>query len=137
MKNIILLLLFIASGLMAAAQATMEHTYNAIDYANPVDFSSNGEKLFAFDTTGVYLYNMDRTPWKTIIPAPHPGYRIATIYGVSDNFFNSDSAIEVIVCFAATSTNLFPRYKSDLVGETGATIRRIDTVKWYTMPGGK
>ncbi len=124
MKNL-LLIAFAIMPMLSKGQITLEHTYGAINFAQPVLFSSNGEKIMTYDTAQVYLYNMDHTLWKTISPSITTGYKIAYVYGVSDNLFNSDNLVEAVIGYVSLST--FPRYKSDVVSEAGTVITSLDT----------
>jgi hypothetical protein len=125
MKKILAALAFTVLTLCAYAQATFVRTMPG--YGNVAVFSANGEKMYGYDTTAVYLYNMDGTPWKTIDFPVISGYLANGVFAMSDNLFNSDNLVELVVSYGARVYPFFPRSQTILINETGTILQHIDT----------
>ncbi len=126
MKKAILLSILISFfALLSYGQITLQHTYNATNFAQDVLFTVNGEKIMTYDTADVYLYNMDHTLWKTIHAPVYTGYKLQQVYAVSDNLFNSDNLVELVTVYYSPTT--FPRYKSEVINESASVIQSLDS----------
>ena len=137
MKNTILLIAAIVIGLSAKAQITLDHTFSYVSqfYSGQVIvFSSNGTKIMMNDTgtNQVKLYNTDYTLWKTInIPAAPTGYKwYGAVSTISDNLFNSDILVELVVTYSKYDGTTIPYYfyKSHIINETGTVILDLGNV---------
>ena len=121
MKHFLMALgLFTAS--FCKAQVTLEHSYPL--FTSLVTLSTSGDKYSYNDTTSLYLYNFDHSPWKTITPVLPAGYRLQYAWCISDNLFNSDNNIEFLA--VGYSNTLFPHYKAYIASETG-TMTYLDS----------
>ncbi len=98
------------------AQITLEHTYSG--NASEIVLSAGGDKIMYFDSLNVYLYNMNHTLWKTITPTYYSGYKIQAISVVSDNLFNSDNLVEMIVGYYSSSMG----FKGAVINESGSVL---------------
>ncbi len=134
MKKLILLAAFIACiSSLSFGQVTLEHTYTSGSGAGPVLFSSNGEKYMVYDTATIYLYNTDHSLWKTIVPGVYPGYTMRSVFATSDNLFNSDNLVEIVVCYVTTDYSVHPYYKTDIINENAVVIQSLDSASYVTI----
>ena len=132
-KHIVLTAVAACLTLLSFGQITLEHTYNAGGTLWPVLLSSNGEKYMTYDSANIYLYNTDHSLWKTIVPNSYTGYRIQNVNIVSDNLFNSDNLVELVVTYFVTSYTIRPYYKSEVINENSVVIQSLDSSSYNTL----
>ena len=125
MKKLLFLLMLIP--FVAGAQITLEHTYpNNFPAVSVVSFSSNGKKFITHDTGSqvIKLYDMQHNLWKTITCPSYTGYRMSYQYAISDNLFNSDNNVEMVVVYTKIGA---ASYKSMVIDEFGNVLKDLDT----------
>jgi hypothetical protein len=100
MRYTLILLACIIMQLSAKGQITLDHTFDAATYfSRPVLFSSNGTKIMVVDTSfkTVRFYTTSYLLWKIITLHPPAGYQLQYLWLPSDNLFNADDNIELVV----------------------------------------
>ena len=127
MKKLILLAVFVTCiSSFCFGQITLEHTYISVSSEpQPILFTSNGEKYMVMDSLSIYLYNTDHTLWKTIHPATFAGYKMQSVLAISDNLFNSDNLVELIVLYYSSTVR--PYYKSQVINENASLVFDLDS----------
>lgn len=114
----------------AKSQITIDHTYTGVTGLQAIEFSSNGTKYQVNDTGSnqVKLYNTDYSLWLTIPLPTYAGYKLALEEWVSDNLFNSDNNVEMIVSYYSTNGAIYrPYYKSVLIDQSGGVLLDLDS----------
>jgi hypothetical protein len=128
-KAVILLLILCNN---TKAQISLDHTFIMPNGApQAVLFSVNSEKIVTYDAANVYLYDMSYSLWRTINTAPPAGYSLYAVYAVSDNLFNSDALVELIVIHSSSTS--YPRYRASVINETGVVLQNLDSTYYAAV----
>jgi hypothetical protein len=133
MKHTLITLALCFVSLLSFGQITLEHTYSTVmpgASGQFVLFSSNGTKIMMSDTgtNQVKLYNTDHSLWKTINVPAYSGFRFTNSYLVSDNLFNSDNNIEMIVTYYGAAAT----YKSVVIAEDGTVLADLGGALFFS-----
>ncbi|MCD6011076.1 MAG: hypothetical protein K0Q79_938 [Flavipsychrobacter sp.] len=131
MKHITLTLLVFLSA-FANAQISLDHTFSSSSSASGIVLTSGGDKIAVRNNSAsqVNLYNHDYTLWKTITLPTFSGYLINNHFYVSDNLFNSDNNIEMIVTYTRVSPF---GYKSVIIDEAGNVLVDLDEASYMVV----
>jgi len=136
MKKTLLGLILTFSIFQTFGQITLEQTYSYKTLtAQPILFSSNGTKILVLDSSSnqVKLYNTDYSIWRTINVPTFANYRFINSSCVSDNLFNTDNNVEMVVEYMALSATTHPYYRAAVIDETGAIIQDLDSTAVATV----
>jgi hypothetical protein len=128
----VLIPIFVLLSIVSYSQVVFENSYagNWRMYLEKVD--DEGFKYVSVNdaTKRVVLYNLDHTIWKDInagIPSTATILYTAPFYA-SKTLFNSDSKIEVFVCYADGSG-----YIGKIVNEDGVVLNTFSNVAWHNI----
>lgn len=112
----------------AAAQVTLEKSYDFSLSATRIDSADYKYFLMDVGNSQCRIYNLDHTLWKTIaIPLP-ANYYLYDIKFVTRHLFNRDDAMELWYSAYEYTTLETGRYTSGIISEEGTVVA--------DMPGG-
>lgn len=123
MKKLLLIAVLMSN--YCFGQITLDQTY-APSAISAIILTSAGDKIAVRDTGSyqIRLYNPDYSLWKTITVPTYSDYRFNSYSYISDNLFNSDNSLEIVITYYKYDGSTYPYsfYKSQIIDESGSVI---------------
>jgi hypothetical protein len=126
MKKSVLIILIVCSFISAKSQAVLEHQYSNIkDLLGPFYTSNSGYvyAVISIDSKTVDLYDLQHNYMKTITPVLTAD-EVIWVRNVSDNLFNFDDKIELLVLIDGGNWN--GPYKSIIINDENQIIQTFN-----------
>jgi hypothetical protein len=126
MKQLVLILAFMAQSLFSAGQITLESTYN--HSGTFTNLAQSGYKFYVMDVAAnqCRIYNTNHTLWKTINLAVPANNYLYDIRYVSENLFTTDNNLCLAyIYYNYNSTNQYYTYTAKVIRENGTELLSI------------